>query len=468
MPFLEAIASLQARKPQLIPNGANFKFSEYIRAFSISGISKIDTLVAYQSALEKALAKGQSFNDFVKANPQLVQTLNKKRLERVFKYNLIYANTRGKLMRYESAPPIVGSSNGDGWYYVFHSRRDNAARHLAFDNVCLPRKHPFWQNHTPPLDWGCRCELQMWSERQIKGKGIMPTKNIPQEGGTEAGGFERDNNKFLATFFKNKLANYANNSKATSLLKGVLQNIASKKARFKSLLRLSQNGGSLRFGVLETLPIQLKSKTLKSNPANDLFDFFLAREVLDNPLLVATHKDSRKLVGQKLGRWYELQIQGTELTGLEHFKEAPVLKEGFKIQSLDFDELAKRLPSEKPYPFTQRVLATIKSALALLSLDEKQEKHVLDSPGYIQGRSYYTKAPSIEEVRGWIEKSLKIDLDKKGKWDKHGIISHPDFEGIVMPFFDKSKAPVKVYKSKLHFNKKGLHIVPTLKGSEHD
>ncbi len=28
MPFLEAIASLQARKPQLIPNGANFKFSE--------------------------------------------------------------------------------------------------------------------------------------------------------------------------------------------------------------------------------------------------------------------------------------------------------------------------------------------------------------------------------------------------------------------------------------------------------
>ncbi|BCD48950.1 phage minor head protein [Helicobacter suis] len=466
MPFLEAIASLQARNPKLIPNEANFKFSEYIRAFSISGISKIDTLVSYQSALEKALAKGQSFREFVKANPQLLETINKKRLERIFKYNLIYANTRGKLMRYESAPPIAGSSNGDGWYYVFHSRHDSAARHLAFDNVCLPRKHPFWQNHTPPLDWGCRCELQMWSERQIKAKGIAVTQNIPQEGGTQAGGFERDNNKFLASFFKNKLATYAGNSKATSLLKGVLQNIASKKARFKSLIRLSQNGGSLRFGNLDSLPITLKSETLKANPANDLFDFFLAKEVLDNPLLMATHRDTRKLVGQKLGRWYELEIVGTELTGLEHFKEAPPLKEGFKVNKLDFDKLAERLPSEKPYPFTQRVLNTIKSALSLLSLDDKQERHVLGSPGYVQGRSYYTKAPTIEEVRGWIRESLEIEFDKKqGTWDKHGIISHPDFEGIVMPFFDKSKPPLRYIKVNYTLTKRAFTLCLQLRSN---
>ncbi|BCD69499.1 polymorphic toxin type 50 domain-containing protein [Helicobacter suis] len=391
--------------------------------------------------------------------------LNKKRLERIFKYNLIYANTRGKLMRYESAPPIAGSSNGDGWYYVFHSRHDSAARHLAFDNVCLPRKHPFWQNHTPPLDWGCRCELQMWSERQIKAKRIAVTQNIPQEGGTQAGGFERDNNKFLASFFKNKLATYAGNSKATSLLKGVLQNIASKKARFKSLIRLSQNGGSLRFGNLDSLPITLKSETLKANPANDLFDFFLAKEVLDNPLLMATHRDTRKLVGQKLGRWYELEIQGTELVSLEHFKEAPDLKEGFKLERLDFDKLAQRLQNEKPYPFTQRVLATIKSALSLLNLDEKQERHVLDSPNYKQGRSYYTKAPSIEEVREWIAQTAAIQGEKR-IWDKKLIIEHPDFEGIVMPF-GGIKEKTKTNFSKVHFSKRGIHIVPFLEG-KHD
>uniref|UniRef100_UPI001967290B polymorphic toxin type 50 domain-containing protein n=1 Tax=Helicobacter suis TaxID=104628 RepID=UPI001967290B len=125
--------------------------------------------------------------------------------------------------------------------------------------------------------------------------------------------------------------------------------------------------------------------------------------------------------------------------------------------------------AEKPYPFTQRVLATIKSALALLSLDDRQDLHVLGSSNYKQGRSYYTKAPTIEQVRGWIKESLTIDVDKKrGTWDKHGIISHPDFEGVVVPFFDKSKAPVKVYKSKLHFNKKGFHIVPVALKGEHD
>ncbi|WP_163565225.1 polymorphic toxin type 50 domain-containing protein [Helicobacter suis] len=160
-----------------------------------------------------------------------------------------------------------------------------------------------------------------------------------------------------------------------------------------------------------------------------------------------------------------MQIQGTELTSLEHFKEAPPLKEGFKIQSLDFDKLAQRLPNEKPYPFTQRVLATIKSALSLLSLNEKQEKHVLDSPGYIQGRSYYTKAPSIEEVRGWIAQTAAMQGEKR-TWDKKLIIEHPGFEGTVMPF-GGIKEKTKTNFSKVHFSKKGIHIVPFVKG-EHD
>ncbi|WP_163499809.1 polymorphic toxin type 50 domain-containing protein [Helicobacter suis] len=39
------------------------------------------------------------------------------------------------------------------------------------------------------------------------------------------------------------------------------------------------------------------------------------------------------------------------------------------------------------------------------------------------------------------------------------IIHHPDFEGIVMPF-GGIKEKTKTNYSKVHFNKKGLHIVP--------
>ncbi|WP_205426579.1 polymorphic toxin type 50 domain-containing protein, partial [Helicobacter suis] len=158
----------------------------------------------------------------------------------------------------------------------------------------------------------------------------------------------------------------------------------------------------------------------------------------------------------------ELEIQGTELVGLEHFTEAPPLKSGFEIKKLDFDELAKRAPAEKPYPFTQRVLNTIKSALALLSLDDRQDLHVLDSPNYKQGRSYYTKAPSIEQVRGWIKQTAAIRGEKR-TWDKKIIIEHPEFEGIVVPF-GGIKEKTKTNFSKVHFNKRGMHIVPFVRG----
>ncbi|MFC3848182.1 phage minor head protein [Helicobacter baculiformis] len=62
------------------------------------------------------------------------------------------------------APPIAESEDGDGWYYLFESEQDHAARHKAYHGTCLPRNHPFWKTHTPPLDWGCRCRLSMHSK----------------------------------------------------------------------------------------------------------------------------------------------------------------------------------------------------------------------------------------------------------------------------------------------------------------
>lgn len=32
--------------------------------------------------------------------------------------------------------------------------------HAALDGINLPMKHPFWLTHYPPLDYGCRCDVQ--------------------------------------------------------------------------------------------------------------------------------------------------------------------------------------------------------------------------------------------------------------------------------------------------------------------
>ncbi|WP_430750784.1 polymorphic toxin type 50 domain-containing protein [Helicobacter suis] len=48
------------------------------------------------------------------------------------------------------------------------------------------------------------------------------------------------------------------------------------------------------------------------------------------------------------------------------------------------------------------------------------------------------------------------------------IIHHPDFEGVVVPHEKTDiQEAVKTNYSKVHFNKKGLHIVPFLR-SKHD
>ncbi|WP_221279312.1 hypothetical protein [Helicobacter gastrocanis] len=45
------------------------------------------------------------------------------------------------MLRYENAPPIQDSSDGDGWYFVFHSRHDSRARHLEF--LTKQKKNPY-------------------------------------------------------------------------------------------------------------------------------------------------------------------------------------------------------------------------------------------------------------------------------------------------------------------------------------
>uniref|UniRef100_UPI001F081F06 polymorphic toxin type 50 domain-containing protein n=1 Tax=Helicobacter suis TaxID=104628 RepID=UPI001F081F06 len=343
---------------------------------------------------------------------------------------------------------------------------DSAARHLAFDGVCLARKDPYWNTHTPPLDWGCRCQLHMVSKRGLKAfnesRGTKieilekAPSNLPAVDLKIA--FEPNTYKYLQNFFKAKLESYAGNNQAKEKLSGVLKAIEEKKRRFKELVGLTKEVNKVvRLATLDQAPIMLKGSTLQANPKNDLFDFFLAKEVIEKPLLIATKERISQLLGQKLGRWYQIEISGTELVGLQHFTEAPALDKGFQLAKLDFEKFKERPLFQESHVFSQMVLDTLKSIVNILALSPQQAKHILGGDSYIQGRSYYKKAPTIEQIRQWIKDSLEIRLNKnESAWDKHGVISHPDFEGFVIT----DSEIVKVFQSKLHWNKKGIHIVP--------
>lgn len=46
-------------------------------------------------------------------------------------------------------------------YWQYLTMEDEAVReaHAALNGVVLPADHPFWQDHYPPWDWGCRCQV---------------------------------------------------------------------------------------------------------------------------------------------------------------------------------------------------------------------------------------------------------------------------------------------------------------------
>jgi len=44
------------------------------------------------------------------------------------------------------------------WQYVTAGDGNVRDSHAALNNVVLPADSPFWEKHSPPWDWGCRCE----------------------------------------------------------------------------------------------------------------------------------------------------------------------------------------------------------------------------------------------------------------------------------------------------------------------
>ncbi|WP_104750409.1 polymorphic toxin type 50 domain-containing protein [Helicobacter cynogastricus] len=443
MSFLEAIDSLMERNPTLIVDGAKFKFNEYLRVFSIAKVARLDIIQDTQNALKKALEQGLSAQQFLKAHPNLVQELGKKRLMRVFAQNLIYANTRGKMLRYENAPPIADSSDGDGWYFVFHSRHDSRARHLAYDGICLPRKHEFWKTHTPPLDWGCRCEIQMWSERQIKAKGIEVTKNIPQGSAKEDGHYEPDAPTFIKNLLASKRQTYKDNPKALEVLENIHKKGEQKTQSFNALAKAFLKGEVFKLG-------QLFKEVVHLNPLQkgiDAFDAFLAKEALEGNMVA---KVGQNAFFKRIGQWYKLDLSA-DVGVLSKIKELP---------TWDIKKIAQRQEDEGDLEMEGRIKAALEMWLPTLKLDDKQEWHILTSPGYIQGRSYYEHPLDAEALKRLI-RNARIRVKNGKNWNEKIIIEHPDFEGVVLPHEKTSTdKPVRTRKSKVHFSNNSFHIVP--------
>lgn len=92
---------------------------------------------------------------------------------------------------------------------------------------------------------------------------------------------------------------------------------------------------------------------------------------------------------------------------------------------------------------------------------EKQARHILDSNGYIPGRSYLNSsegdADAVQALVPQYAGTGEPQLDKKGKWRHTEVVALSRPIGWVVR---KDGTEVETNRFKIHYSGTGIHIVP--------
>lgn len=169
---------------------------EHDAAFTVAKMMNVDLLRDVRAAVDKALAEGQTFEQFregiegrlvqagwwgkaemqdpATGETKLVQLGSPRRLRTIFRTNMQTAYAAGHWQQIQDnkagAPMLMYDAVLDG------ATRDE---HAAWDGTILPADDPWWSTHMPPNGWNCRCGVIQLSQPQAAELGYEPTDQAP-------------------------------------------------------------------------------------------------------------------------------------------------------------------------------------------------------------------------------------------------------------------------------------------------
>ncbi len=165
---------------------------EHAKAFTVAKAMKSSVLQDIRDAVDKALAQGTTFETFMKdLRPKLeaqgwwgrapmkdeltgetreVQLGSPRRLRTIFDVNMRTAYAAGRWERVQETKDALP-------YLRYVTMEDDRVRpeHEAWDQTVLPVDDPWWDEHNPPCDWGCRCTIEQVSAEELARNGETPT-----------------------------------------------------------------------------------------------------------------------------------------------------------------------------------------------------------------------------------------------------------------------------------------------------
>jgi SPP1 gp7 family putative phage head morphogenesis protein len=172
LPFAEAQAYFRGKV--VLPKG---QFEELIReardrAWTVSGIARLDLLQDVYTALDKAISQGTTAEQFRKDISGVLEAQgwtgreHRWRVETIFRTNVLTAYSAGHHAQMkESGLP----------YWQYDAVGDSATRpsHAAMDGKVFRADDPIWDTWYPPNGFNCRCTVRAMGETELRARGLQ-------------------------------------------------------------------------------------------------------------------------------------------------------------------------------------------------------------------------------------------------------------------------------------------------------
>lgn len=175
-----ALRWLEGKVPLTIAQADGLKDAELrARAFWVAGVDQLATVQALQTAMAEALAKGIPFDEFKGTWLARLQGtgVNEARLRTAFDLQLQGAYMGGRMASLMGNPAVKNLT------YVTAGDESVRPNHAILNRITLPKGHPFWLTHTPPLGYRCRCRIRAAAAHEVPTPSMDPRLETPPDQG---------------------------------------------------------------------------------------------------------------------------------------------------------------------------------------------------------------------------------------------------------------------------------------------
>lgn len=174
--FKEALAYAVSRN--VVPSDEYYNEMTALQrqtAISIKGLASLEQIRHIVDAVNKAVANGESFDEFKKRVSETDVELPTHRLDNIYRTNLQSAYNRGRYYEQQrnkaKRPYLMYSAVNDSRTRPEHRARHGIIRHI---------NDPFWERNYPPLGFRCRCKTKAITKEQMNERGLTPKKELPE------------------------------------------------------------------------------------------------------------------------------------------------------------------------------------------------------------------------------------------------------------------------------------------------